>query len=115
MTAFGREDLDDQAMRGLVGRIPVEQLIGDRPRLVQAAKLERAPPGHERNPLPLGLQPLAWRGQPVFIDIVREKLARPQLEDDGNGLLRRAARPWRLGSEQVEGHPQAVQVEVQAL
>ena len=115
MTAFGREDLDDQAMGGLVGWIPVEQLIGDRPRLVEAAKLERPPPGHERNPLPLGLQPLARRAQPVFVDIVREELARPKLEDDGNGLLHRAARPWRLGAEQVEGHPQAVEVEVQAL
>ena len=49
MATFGREDLDDQAMRGLVGRVAIEQLVGDRACLVGPSELERPPPGDDRH------------------------------------------------------------------
>ena len=113
MTTLGREDLDDQAVRGLVNRIAVEQLVGDRPCLVGPAKLKGAPPRHDRHALPSGLQPLSRRGQPVLVDVVREELARPQLEDHVDRPLDLAVAQSRRRGKQVEGGTKAVQVQVQ--
>ena len=126
MATFGGKELDHEAVRGLVGRVAIQELVGDRVRSVRHPEIAGAAGRKDGNGLPPVLETFARRGEPFFVGVVRQELARSEREDQVDrspdvgafGFVAvaggPAAVPWRRLRHEVEGGPEAVQVEVES-